>query len=799
MSGLMTSRRQSRLFLTISFNLGLLALFFWAHSERITLHIQKVGDDCAAILDGRTNSVPCPDLSGGRTGLYTASADDLRPFHDSPWRRIAPASSWRSLSIGSLDGSDVITLLKAGRPTTSVTSAGPWRTVAGEMQRLTDLVTITWPHPLPEAFVLKAELRRPGDDAGILLLQPDEDEGLLFLYNSDARLGTWWRWRDGGPAEPLIGAPYQKSLTSQVQSFIRQMLLGHQTGLLLLLASWLLAMILVWFGRRLRPAESLSTAATAGPRASPGVRRNGNLDRAILVAKILLVFGGSLYIARDLLDGIPHVQDSITYLFQAQTLANGRLVAPAPSQPEFFEQEFLLVKDGRWFGKYPPGYPLLLAFGVRSGVPWLVNPLLAVLTLALLFVLGKAWYGRRVGLLAALLATVSPFFLIMSGTFMAHAAELFWLTLFMVAWTRFLRCKAGARVAQDQAGMGGSIWLLVAGAALGMILLTRQLTTLAVAGPFALIATAGQPGFFSWRQRLISLLKLALVALPFALLLLAYQWSVTGNPLQDPRLLFWSYDHLGFGQDIGQGQNVVTYDTVEGEEILVWQHDPSQPPRGHTPARGVFNLERNWRQLQSHLFGWLPLFTLSFAWIVFAAGQARRADWTFLFTAFSLMIVYVAYWADGIAYGPRYLYAALPAFLLLVARGIQVTTNLIGGRAGKWATGLILAVFIAGGLLIYLPNELDVLHDFNFISRANVATVEASISEPALIFVARENGDWWEYGNYFIGNTPWLDGRIIFARDKGPDSNVKLLANYPDRTPYLLQNGRLSRLQQNGR
>ncbi|HEX6383957.1 MAG TPA: hypothetical protein VF177_04735, partial [Anaerolineae bacterium] len=32
---------------------------------------------------------------------------------------------------------------------------------------------------------------------------------------------------------------------------------------------------------------------------------------------------------------IPHVQDSVTYLFQAQTLAGGRLAAPAPSLPDF--------------------------------------------------------------------------------------------------------------------------------------------------------------------------------------------------------------------------------------------------------------------------------------------------------------------------------------------------------------------------------------------------------------------------------------------------------------------------------
>jgi hypothetical protein len=155
------------------------------------------------------------------------------------------------------------------------------------------------------------------------------------------------------------------------------------------------------------------------------------------------------------------------------------------------------------------------------------------------------------------------------------------------------------------------------------------------------------------------------------------------------------------------------------------------------------------------------------------------------------MIVYVAYWADGVAYGPRYLYAALPGLLLLVARGVQVTATWIGDRAGGWAVGLILAAFIAGGLLVYLPNVLDELNDFNFVSYAKLAAVEDAISEPALVFVAQDVGDWWEYGNYFIGNTPWLDGQIIYARDLGPAQNSALQAHYPDRTPYLLRDDRL--------
>jgi len=767
-------------------NLGLLALFAWAMTETVRLRIDVVDGVCTAVLGDRTNAVPCPGIEGGQIGLYNIAADDdPLLIARNPWRQIMPDSSWRALTVaspdgaadGADDGSVAIQLLGAGHAADPSDQRGQWRTVAGELQPSSKLAVMQWVNPMPADFVLEAGLRRPVDPAGLLLLRPGGDDGWLFLYNSSARLGTWWRWSDGRPAEPLLGGPFQKSLTAQVQSLARLILLGHQAGLLLLLASWLLARLLAWLARRLGRSPDPTTRPGAS---KPSTGLVGKGRRAIMIALFLWVFAWSMIIASDLLGGIPHVQDSITYRFQAQTLARGHLTAPAPPEPAAFEQEFMLVREGRWFGKYPPGYPLLLAAGELAGLPWLVNPLLATLSVALLFVLGKTWFGRPTGLLASLLAAVSPFFLIMSGTFMAHAAELFWVLAFMVAWSRIVRCPllpSRARLA----------WLIGAGLALGMVFLTRQLTALAVAGPFALATTVARPGDVAWSRRIKELLALAAAAAPLAALLLLYQAVLTGDPLQDPRLLFWPYDHLGFGQDIGQGQNVVSYDTVQGKVILVWQHDPSQPPRGHSPARGVFNVERNWQHLQSHLFGWLPPLTLAFAWLVFVLGRTRRADWILLITALTLMLVYVFYWADGVIYGPRYFYAALPAFLLLVARGIRTAAAL----AGRWAVGLIVASFVAGGLLIYSPPVLEDLTQVNFVDGARLAAVETAIEGPALVIVSEQHGDWWEYGNYFAGNTPWLDGPIIYARDLGPAANGRLRAHYPDRIAYLLRDGRL--------
>ena len=59
----------------------------------------------------------------------------------------------------------------------------------------------------------------------------------------------------------------------------------------------------------------------------------GGFTRLLLALIMLLVFAFSLRIAIDILQRIPHVQDSVTYLFQAQTLARGRLVEAHSSAP----------------------------------------------------------------------------------------------------------------------------------------------------------------------------------------------------------------------------------------------------------------------------------------------------------------------------------------------------------------------------------------------------------------------------------------------------------------------------------
>ncbi len=129
---------------------------------------------------------------------------------------------------------------------------------------------------------------------------------------------------------------------------------------------------------------------------------------------LLAVFAGFLVHDR-VFERMAHIEDEMAYVWQAQGIAGGRLTLPSPPVPKSFLIPFVVDYHGQRFGKYPLGWPVMLAVGEKFGLRFLVNPLLAGLGVWLTFRLGKRLFGETVGLLAAGLTLTSPFFLMNSG------------------------------------------------------------------------------------------------------------------------------------------------------------------------------------------------------------------------------------------------------------------------------------------------------------------------------------------------------------------------------------------------
>ena len=142
-------------------------------------------------------------------------------------------------------------------------------------------------------------------------------------------------------------------------------------------------------------------------------------------------------IATRIFENMLQLIDEVAYLWQAKAIAGGALILPSPAVTSSSEQgggfsiPFVIDYQGQRFGKYPLGWPMLLALGLRLGLRDWLNPALAGLAVWLIYRLGTKLAGPGVGLLAALLALTSPLFLVNASLLLAHPWALV-LTLVLV-------------------------------------------------------------------------------------------------------------------------------------------------------------------------------------------------------------------------------------------------------------------------------------------------------------------------------------------------------------------------------
>ncbi len=516
------------------------------------------------------------------------------------------------------------------------------------------------------------------------------------------------------------------------------------------------------------------------------------LRPVVLVGVICLIsFMASAWVATNVFDRLPHVEDDVAFLFQARTIASGHLLARPPSQPVFFQIPFVIIRDGHWFGKYPPGYPSVLAIGVLSGQPWLLNPIIGAIDVALVYLAGRRLFNDATGVLAAALLVASPFFLLQSGSFMSHTVTLFWSMSFLLLFESTRRNR--------------SIWRAVlAGLVIGMLFISRPLTAVGIGIPFAIWALIELVR--EWR-RLREYGVMALAFVPFVVGILQYNRVTTGSAFKFAYELWWSYDKVGFGPGVGRN--------------------------GHTLAAGLFDMRLDLDQLSHYLFGWpgrwsvVPMalgFGLAIAGLIWRSGRAvylRRAAgltvrslrpalvpevWDLLLAGviISLVAVHIAYWTPGQMYGPRYYFEAIGAMVLLSSRGILELGNLLGLAVRRLVpkipsprlltTGLLLIV-VAGMVIwnfnTFAPARFREFTDWYNINADGLRTVRAAHISNAIVFVREEQ--WTDYAPFFSQNTPALDTNIVYAIDQGSANSI-LMREYPGRTYYRYANGTLTKI-----
>jgi len=543
-------------------------------------------------------------------------------------------------------------------------------------------------------------------------------------------------------------------------------------------------------------------------------RRNQLLTRLIVLTLALVSFSLSLTVSRDVFERLPHLEDEVAYLFQAKIFARGEVVAPLVEPVRAYWQPFVIEYENVRFGKYPPGWPALLALGLLTGFGAWINAAMAALTIVLVYRLGADTFGRDAGLVAAALVTFSPMAILLNATLMSHTSALTFATLFMWAMARIERG-------------GGLRWGVVAGLALGALAANRPLSALAVATPFILWngvrlvkSLIGRHGL-TVRRTLPPLLALSACALLVAAALPWFNWATTGNPTANLYTLVpgWGYDRVGFGPDIGRnghtlakGIQFARYDlTMTAADLFGWQAAPWSPlltnwvvgiaPEGmvadsYWPAVGLsflllplgvaVGLRRTWgyvwagfglawawsagqfNHTQPELwaaFGvaWLFAGLVMVAWV----DDDRRAAWTWLVVGvmFSIVAAHMAYWIGSQRYSTRYYFEAVTAAALLASLPLAALAR--RGRAWRWVVNGGLAAVCLGSYVGYSVPRVSALQGYNRVTAEVLDGVAArrTSDAPVLVIVTGADARWRTRGALMAVASPFLDGDVEVAHD----------------------------------
>ncbi len=473
--------------------------------------------------------------------------------------------------------------------------------------------------------------------------------------------------------------------------------------------------------------------------------------------RFLLIVTATLFLTANLIsyfvfEHLPHIQDSISQLFQARIFATGRIHLPSPPFPDFFDYTHI-INNGNWYSQYPWLHSFIILIFLLLGIPWITNPVLGALTVPAVYLLGREIYDEKTARLGAILTCLSPFVFNMSAEYMNHASALLFATLFLLFYFRTIKNKKPLRNA------------LLAGICLGLVANIRPYTALAIATPFALYSI-----YLLLRQPRRHLAPFAILLISTALitsLVLVYNWLANGHPLLFGYVVKW-----GPGHEVGFG------------------HSGWGPP--HTPQAGFLNLGNNLNLINKFLFE-LPFPGLLLILIPFALPTRDRHDWLLLLCFLSLLIAYFFYWFHNVCFGPRFLYESSACLLLLTARGIILLPQLLTRNfkiKNPPLTAFFSRAFALSILFLFtvaLPPLFKTYHTYSGVSAVVHKTVRRAGLKNALVFCDH-------FGTGFSYNRLDLQGDIVYAKDYGY-LNAALTLAYPNRRYYFAKADTLRELK----
>jgi hypothetical protein len=500
--------------------------------------------------------------------------------------------------------------------------------------------------------------------------------------------------------------------------------------------------------------------------------------RSIVLVMLLALLGRAALLP---VIGIPRasIHDEFSYLLAGQTFAAGRVTnQPHPMWVHF--ESVHILQQPTYMSMYQPGQALCLALGNKlAGNPWVGVWISTTIMCGAICWMLQAWLPAHWALAGGLLATVRW------GIFS------YWVNSY---WGGALAATAGALVA-------GSLPRLVRhGRARHALSLGVGFVLLANTRPYEGLVFSGTAclAFAVWsakRRRLHRMRKpgtvipLVLILIAGALIMLYYNWRVTGDKWELP--YFANRDQYAIAP------------------LFLWQKLKPQPVyrscslkrvyldevRLYNLARSHLGLSEGTRKLKDFwLFYGGPLFTVPL--LALWGGRSHR-DERNRFLLIVLIIPLIAILGEVWFYA-HYAAPCLCVTVALVLQGMRMLRQYswrgrpVGIALVRWISFacVLLGLIPAGAALLHIQPNYWPMQWYggtpNIVRPAWLTAGLAAGHRKALIVVSyspnHDVGDEWVY------NDPDIDrADIVWARTLGPARDQELIRYFHDRTVWLLR------------
>jgi hypothetical protein len=446
----------------------------------------------------------------------------------------------------------------------------------------------------------------------------------------------------------------------------------------------------------------------------------------------------ALAINRLVLHDFPNSGDEYVYLYQAATMAAGRLWNRASPSPDAFWFTYIEQAGGRSYGTFPFGWPVVLALALALHLPVsLVNPLLGAATVLLAGVLGRQLYGARAGVWAALVVGTMPFVLFNAASYFSHT------------FCGVLLLGAACLAARDQRRPRHT---LAIGFLLAWAVLARYYTGVLCGIPIVFlllrrsssVPLTATPTYL--RVAISSLVMVMLGGVPGMVALGVYNKAMTGSPWHLTTQA-GTFDHWFKSGFVSRGADILSSHVARH---LLWT----------PPALIALYVVYLWR-----------------------VPRSRRTplDWMLALTALTLFFYYER---GGNQYGARFHYEAFLFATVFVCGQIFQRDSLAGAPSRDrraFAAFAVSLLVVPGQFLLHAMLEARVVTErmdpFTAVARAGVHDAVVFIDGrvgTARTMLARD----------LTRNGLTYEAPVLYAIDAGAPADCAVMALLPGRSAY---------------